>query len=234
MKLWESAEIGGSVANLPGTKTVQPVVKCYRPLPSYHGGVQLNTSPLDPEPILEDRANEIGRRDLVALSQLAALQGHVLSYRELKRLLQGLNQQSLQGVPLSSRLAALWCARFPQSKVGVPHWPPKPEDAPALWICHTKNIVISKTLVVIGVRENGGLAYLSHEREVRVLPPEQARMGYLLVLDVRSLKPTRNSDGDKKCHSSITSHKSPKKSASSFKISRLLVSTLKKWLLKRR
>lgn len=171
---------------------------------------------------------------MVALSQLAALQGHVLSYRELKRLLQGLDKQSLQAIPLSSQLAALWCAHFPQSRVESPPWPPKPQDVPALWIHRAENTGITKILVVIGIRGNGGLAYLSRKNEVSVLPPEQARMGYLLVLEIRSLKPTNNSDVDKKCHSSITSYQSLKNLYLSFKLSRLLISTLQTWLLKNR
>lgn len=148
--------------------------------------MQLNTSQLDPAPILDDLANEIGRRELVALSQLAALQGHVLSYRELKRLLQGLDQQSLQGVPLSSRLAALWCSRFPQSKVVAAHWPLKPEDVPALWISRVRNTGFLNILVIIGIRENGGLTYLSHDGEAVELPTQQAHLGSLLVLKVKS------------------------------------------------
>lgn len=139
----------------------------------------------------DGKTTDLSRLVLTALSQLAALQGQIVSYRELKRLALNLNQHALNNIPLPSQIAALWCLRFPESLVDAANWPPKPECVPALWLSSSLDSNVTTIIVVLGVRSNGGLSYLDANGLLSELPPEQARLGRLLVLDIQGRKKTK-------------------------------------------
>jgi hypothetical protein len=124
---------------------------------------------------------KLGRSEFLALSRLAALQGHVVSYREFRRLAENLDGLALSRVPLAGKIAALWRSRFPQGNARVPNWPPSPSDIPALWLVTTKTE--GCLLLVMGAQANGSLIYLNEHGKLQVIRPEQAHIGHLLVLE---------------------------------------------------
>ena len=130
---------------------------------------------------------EFSPREVLALSRLAALQGHAVGYREFERLAQDLDQWALRGVPTAGKLVSLWRARFPQGEVGAPNWPPKPDDVPALWLGTPEPESSLAVLVVLGALTNGALSCLDEGGRPMVLRPEQARLGRLLALNSDSL-----------------------------------------------
>lgn len=154
-----------------------------------HNDVSL---PPTPQPLnsamLEFRASEV-----LALSRLAALQGHAVGYREFERLAQDLDGRALSGVPIASKIVALWHARFPQGRISAPDWPPRPDEVPALWLGQLVAESRCAMLVVLGALTNGALSCLDEDGKPMVLRPEQARLGRLLTLnsDSRSSAETR-------------------------------------------
>lgn len=135
------------------------------------------------EPCAGDSALGIGLHEIQALSRLAALQGHAVSIQEFDRVLTKLPAGRLSGVPLSGRIAALWCACFPGSRLRAPCWPPQPGDTPALWIAPSGTDGKTAMLVIIGTLPDGSLSYLDMSGASRLLPPEHSCQGRLLVLE---------------------------------------------------
>lgn len=132
---------------------------------------------------LDSAMLEFSLREVLALSRLAALQGHAVGLREFERLAQDLDKWALRGVPLAGKLVSLWRARFPQGGVGAPNWPPMPADVPALWLGTPEHESSLAVLVVLGALTNGALSCLDEDGRPLVLRPEQARLGRLLTLN---------------------------------------------------
>ena len=94
---------------------------------------------------------EFSPREVLALSRLAALQGHAVGYREFERLAQDLDRRALREVPIAGKMVSLWHARFPEGEVGAPNWPPRPHDVPALWLGRPEPEGSLSVLVVLGL-----------------------------------------------------------------------------------
>lgn len=139
---------------------------------------------------LDSAMLELSSREVLALSRLAALQGHAVGYHEFERLAQDLDQWALRGVPTAGKIVSLWRARFPQGRVGAPNWPPRPDDVPALWLGSPEPESSLSVLVVLGALTNGALSCLDENGRSMVLRPEQARLGRLLTLNSDSIAPT--------------------------------------------
>ncbi len=125
----------------------------------------------------------IGPHETLILSRLAALQGHAVSQLEFEQLWNDLDQHTLSGIPLTSKIVILWRARFPDSGMRVPAWPPKPGDTPALWLAPPNPDGTASLLITIGTLPDGALSYLDQQGSARLLPPEQSCLGRLLILD---------------------------------------------------
>lgn len=132
---------------------------------------------------------EFSPREVLALSRLAALQGHAVGYREFERLAQDLDRRALRDVPIAGKMVSLWHARFPEGEVGAPNWPPRPHDVPALWLGRPEPEGSLSVLVVLGALTNGALSCLDEHGRSMVLRPEQARLGRLLTLNSDPLPP---------------------------------------------
>ena len=120
---------------------------------------------------------------VLSLARLATLQGCPMTYREFEALAQGLDEPALRGVPLASRIGALWQSRFPQAGVRAPAWPPEPGDLPALWLGPRQPDATLPVLIVLGALANGTLSSLDDRGSPVMLRPELACQGRLLVLE---------------------------------------------------
>ena len=126
---------------------------------------------------------ELERQVVLSLARLATLQGCPMTYREFESLAQGLDDDALRGVPLASRIGALWQSRFPLAGVRAPAWPPEPGDLPALWLGPRQADVPLPVLIVLGALTNGTLSSLDDRGSPVMLRPELACQGRLLVLE---------------------------------------------------
>jgi hypothetical protein len=168
---------------LPYSKAVQQPGKCHSVRKSENGCVDYQAQSTTPLSTPDGKTTDLGRKVFIALSRLAALQGQIVSHREFEQVAMGLNHAALSRIPLPSLIMAIWCARFPGGQAQSPNWPQDPLAAPALWLSATPGITGSQILLIMAVRGNGGLSYLTEGGKVRELTPEQARLGRLLVLD---------------------------------------------------
>lgn len=106
----------------------------------------------------------------------------MVSCLEFKQLLDRLDVRTLAGVTYMGKIASLWRARFPDTELHAPEWPPKPGDLPALWVSLQPNGSSTSVLVVLGSQTDGALSSLD-ERGTRILlTPAKACQGRILAL----------------------------------------------------
>lgn len=117
------------------------------------------------------------------LARLAALQGQAVAWHRFAMVSETPDGTPLAGLPVATRAAELWRARFPGGEIREVPWPAAPQDTPALWIGPAPQAGEPPGLYVVqGSLSGGALRCMGADGRTLELPADLARQGRMWAM----------------------------------------------------